>query len=358
MATRFLNKVSNTSFVRNYGNAAGWGYLGSKVYVNGDGVARAMAMGYDFGQPWFVDGTNGAATNDGKDPGNALTLIQDAVTAASDGDVIFIAPQAISGSATDPVSYEENIVIPAAKRLALIGAGGGPAQGSQPQLKVGTTTTQAILTIRAAGCLIAGLSINGAGATGGGILLDDDATTKNAFGTIIDSCFFKNCKGTTATDGRTGGAIQWPSVGNSWQVRITNNRFYKNVADIVMKGTTASVPQDVVIQHNIFSGSSGATNATDVNIYIAADGVLGLVIDSNVFPNIPNVGSGSVTDFYDIATGTYGIISNNVFGCTGLTFGGTHTGGTHPATVWLVHNYQQGAVAQEPANEGEIGYTT
>ncbi|MBU2249893.1 MAG: hypothetical protein KKD77_24320 [Gammaproteobacteria bacterium] len=335
--------------------------LGPRTYRAGDFEATLgapLARFPQFGTAYYVDGDDGDDDNSGKAPSRAFLTIAAAITAADDGDAIFIKPQAIAATDTDPNSYTENLVIPAAKRLALIGAGYGLAQGAQPQLKVGATTTSPVLTIRSAGCLIAGLSINGSGGTGGGILLDDDGgTSKNAFGTIVDGCFFKNCKGTTATDGRTGGAVQWPAAGNSWQVRITNNRFYKNVCDVLMKGTTSSVPQDVVIQGNIFSGTSGATNATDVNIYVAADGILGLVIDSNVFPNIPNIGSGSVTDFYDIATGTYGIISNNVFGCTGLTFGGTHTGGTHPATVWMVHNYQQGAVAQEPANEGEIGYT-
>ena len=334
--------------------------LGPRTYRAGDfetTLGAPLAKFPQFGTAYYVDGDNGSDDNSGKAPSRAFVTVQAAVTAASDGDAVFVKPMLMAGTVSDPVSYAENIVIPAGKRLALIGAGYGLAQGAQPQLKVGATTTDPILTIQSAGCLIAGISINGYGATGGGILLDDEYGVTNAFGTIIDSCMFKNCVGTTATDGRTGGAIQWPSTGGAWQVRITNNRFYKNVCDVLMPGTGTSVPQDVVIQGNVFSGTSGATNATDVNIYVAADGILGLVIDSNVFPNIPNIGSGSVTDFYDIATGTYGIISNNVFGCTGLTLGGTHTGGTHPATVWSVHNYQQGAVAQEPANEGEIGYT-
>ena len=354
MAARFIHKPSATSYIRNYGNAAGWGYTGGKVYVNGDGVARAMAMGFNFGQSWFVDGDETDTTLDGKDPGNPLTTIAAAISAASDRDVIFIAPRKIVGTATDPVNYAENVVIPAAKRLALIGAGwGGPAQGGQPQIKKGTGSDPQI-TIRSAGCLIAGLSINGGDATGGGILLDDDGgTSKNAFGTTIDSCFFKNCRGSSATDGRLGGAIQWPAAGGSWQVRITNNRFYKNLADIVMKGTGTSVPQDVVIQGNVFSSPAASV---DVNIYVAADGIGGLIIDSNLFPVLP-AGGGTLSRFYSLATGCLGIISNNRFGSTALTFGGTNTGGAHPATMFLSANYQQAAVAQDAANGARIGYT-
>lgn len=327
--------------------------------INENFALLAVGAGSYGKNDFYVDGDLGYDASGEPNGGwsKAYKTIQAAVTAAAFGDTVWVRPKTISAGGTDPSSYAETIIIPAAKHgLRLIGVGAGLTQGALPQIKKGSGST-ALLTVRAPGCLIAGLGFNGGDSTGGGILLDDDASTKSAFGTVITNCHFKNCVGSTATDGRTGGAIQWPAVGGAWQVRITNNRFYKNVADIVMKGTTTSVPQDVVIQGNMFSGTSGATNATDVNIYVAADGILGLVIDSNVFPNIPNIGSGSVTDFYDIATGTYGIISNNVFGCTGLTFGGTHTGGTHPSTVWIVNNKQQAAVAQEAANLSPIGYT-
>lgn len=321
-------------------------------------ILTAMGFGaYKGGNAFFVDGTLGHDGNTGTSAKPKKT-IQAAIDAAEAYDTVFVKPKKITDFTGDPTNYAETLIIPASKpHLSLVGLGSGPSQGNQAQIKKGSGTT-ALLAIRAAGCTIANLTFNGISSTGGGILLDDDYSTKTAFGTVIAGCHFKNCVGTTATDGRTGGAINWGAAGNAWQVRIVNNRFYKNVADIVMKGTTNTVPQDVVIQGNIFSGTSGATNATDVNIYVAADGILGLVIDSNIFPNIPNIGSGSVTDFYDIGTGTYGIISNNVFGCTALTFGGTHTGGTHPATVWIVNNKQQAAVAQEAANLSPIGYTS
>jgi hypothetical protein len=305
----------------------------------------------------WVDGDCTSPVEDGSSPERAFTTIQEALDAAVTRTAVLILPRKIGATATDPVNYAEALTLAAGKsHCGIFGMGGGPAQGNQPQIKVGTGAT-ANLTVRSPGCRIAGLSINGGSATGGGILLDDNALTKNAFGTIIEDCFFKNCRGSSATDGRLGGAIQWSGLGGAWQVRILRNRFYKNLCDILMPGTGTSVPQDVVIQDNIFSGAPGATSVTDINIYVAADGILGLVIDRNVFPNIPNIGSGSVTDFYDLGTGCYGIISNNVFGCTALTFGGTHTGGTHPATMWLVNNKQQAAVAQEAANLSPIGYT-
>ena len=44
----------------------------------------------------------------------------------------------------------------------------------------------------------------------------------------------------------------WSSDGGAWQVRIAGNVFYKNVGDVILKGTSVSVPQDVIIENNIF----------------------------------------------------------------------------------------------------------
>jgi len=52
----------------------------------------------------------------------------------------------------------------------------------------------AMLKIRAPGCLIANLCINGASSTGGGILLDDDYIAKAAYGTSIVGCFLRIVK--------------------------------------------------------------------------------------------------------------------------------------------------------------------
>ncbi|MCR4329488.1 MAG: hypothetical protein NUV65_03005, partial [Candidatus Roizmanbacteria bacterium] len=237
--------------------------------------------------------------------------------------------------------------------LSLVGEGRGLTQGGLPQVKKGSGTT-ALLTVRAAGCLIANMGFNGSGSTGGGILLDDNNSTKTAFGTTIVGNHFKNCVGTTATDGRTGGAVQWTAEGNAWQVRIEGNRFYKNVCDVLLKGTSNSVPQDVIIKDNVFSGPAASV---DVNLYLAGgSGMNGVLIEGNIFQQLPAIGSGSVARFID-ATGCVGMLVKNYFGCltaatgTTLTFLAAGTAAKIPTTMHVVANWGQ---SNTEAESGEI----
>ena len=293
------------------------------------------------GRIWYADGDK-AVTGAGANWDDAFSTIQAAIDAASSGDVIKIAARTITTAATDPVSYEENLTIPNTKQnLSLIGVSRGRTQGGLPQLKDGTTTTQEILRIRASGCLIQNLGFNGAGNTGGGILLDEAATGNVAFGTTIAGCHFKNCKG-HATDGRQGGAIGWTSNGGAWQTLITGNRFYKNVADVVLKGTSGSRPQDIVIENNYFSPVGAST---DTNIYGAGgSGFAWVDIEHNRFGGIPALSAGSVTRYMDL-TGCIGMVSHNTFGCwinataTELTFGAAGTAAKIPAEVWMADNW-------------------
>jgi len=319
------------------------------------GIENLLFKVEDFGVSWFVDGTNGSDTYSGLDWDHAKATIQAAVTAASAGDKIFIAPKLMAAGATDPNSYAETIIIPAThSNLALIGVSRGRTQAGLPQIKKGSGST-AQITIRACGCLIANLGINGAGATGGGILLDDDGTTKTALGTTIIGCHFKNCKVST-TDGRTGGAIMWSANGGAWQVLIKGNRFYNNVADVVLIGTAQTVPQDVVIEDNEFSGTAASV---DVNLYLAGgSGMNGVVIRNNVFGQLPAVGSGSVVRYVDMTGCINGMFVDNVFGCqtnttggTKLTFKASGTAAKIPVTVHVARCYGQSITTSE---SGEI----
>lgn len=310
-------------------------------HLGGMPVLAGIPLPYYDGHVWFVDHTHGSDSYDGHSLKTAKVTIQAAITAAKAGDVILVQPGDIAITGTDPHSYTENLVIPNTHPfLSIIGIDRGRTQGGLPQLKVGATTTQALLTIRAPGCLIHGIGFNGDGATDGGILLDDNGTTKVAFGTTIQHCHFKNCVGTTATNAQTGGAIQWSSDGGAWQTRIKECRFYKNVGDIVMKGTGQAVPQDVIIEDNVFSGPPANV---DCNITVMIDGILGLILNHNVFVELPALSSGTTTRYIDLAVGTTGIVSNNVFGCTGLTFRTTTmgSGGRIPAAVKFVNNWQE-----------------
>ena len=297
---------------------------------------------------FYVDGTNGSDFNDGRSPDHAKKTIQDAVTDAGEGCTIYVFPKKHTDYTGDPVSYAETVIIPYThSNLAIIGVGRGRCQGGLPQMKIGAGAV-AMITIRAPGCLIQNMGINGVSSTGGGILLDDDYSTKSAFGTTVDNCHIKNCVGTTATNGLTGGGIMWSAQGNAWQCSFTNNMFYKNVADIVLMGTSSTRPQDILIQGNIFQSS--VTSACDCNILGngAGGGWQTITIDSNVFGDIPALGS-ATTALYVELTGTLGgMMTRTMFGCetnvtgTGLTFkAASATGGNVPATVYMAGNFGQ-----------------
>lgn len=317
---------------------------GNKIYP------EDIALPLTFGNYLYVDGDNGSDTaNSGSTMGKAKASVEEGVDEAQRDDVVFVRALAMSTGATDPVSYTENVVIDADQDcLKIIGVGSGKTQGGLPQLKVGGTTTQAVITVRAPGCEIANIGINGAGATGGGILLDDDGSTKTAFGTTIDSCHFKNCVGTTATDCRTGGAIMWASTGNAWQVRIQNNVFYKNVGDVVLPGTSSSVPQDVVIYNNDFLGLA---TSVDCHLYLAGgSGMASVLVHGNRFADVlPALSSGSIVRYVEM-TGCTGMFSDNYVGGSYTTtgFGAAKAAAKIPTTVGITHNYSDaGLIVRE-----------
>lgn len=314
---------------------------GAKLYPE-DMISPNVPL--DGGRVIFVDGDKsvGGAGGSWED---AYLTIQAAVDAAVAGDAIMVATKTITALATDPVSYAETIIIPNSKpNLSILGVSRGLTQGGLPQIRIGAGTT-AMLTIRAPGCLIAGIGINGAGSTGGGILLDDDSgTSKVAFGTSILGCHLKNCKA-HATNGAVGGAIYTTSSGNAWQTRIAGNRFYKNVGGIVVVGTGLSVPQDWVIEDNTFG--SEVNTGVDVDIYVAGDGVKGLSIRNNSFEtvDVPTGTSGTIGRYIKLATGTYGALTGNTFACivnesaSEITFGANGSGAIIPTTVRMSRNY-------------------
>ena len=300
-----------------------------------------VGVGNGEGDIWYVDGTNGTTTASGRSWTEAMSTISLAVAAAGPGDTIYITAKDITDATGDPTSYAETIIIPLAKNsISLIGISRGRTQGGLPQIKIGSGST-AMLSVRAPGCLIANLGFNGASSTGGGILLDDDYSTKSAFGTTITGCHFKNCKVTT-TVAATGGAIYTTAAGNAWQCLISGNRFYKNEVDVALVGTNNTRPQDWVIENNTFSGPAANVNC---NLYLkGGSGINGVVVNNNVFTCDPALSSGDVNEAVAL-TGCVGTFSNNYFSSTGLTYGdGTTTGGDIPLTMFMVANYQEDAI--------------
>jgi len=329
-----------------YGQHSGSGKWKYGEFTNGLWV-QGNSFTVSPGNVWYVDG-DVTTSGSGNSWETAFKTIQEAVTAASAEDTIYVVAKTHTDYTGDPASYAETIIIPyTASNLAIIGVSRGRTQGGLPQIKKGSGST-ALLTIRAPGCLIANLGFNGSGSTGGGILLDDDYAAKAAFGTSIIGCHFKNCKVTTK-HAETGGAIYTTAAGNAWQLYVGGNRFYKNEGDIILVGTSNTVPQDWVIEDNVFSGP--AANV-DCNIYTGGSGVNGIIIRNNVFTAIPAIGSGTNTKMLHL-TGSVGILAGNMFACQdGRTFGASGDE-LVPTTVFMAGNFSEKAAAQV-ANGGDV----
>lgn len=308
--------------------------------------SEIIGMGFPLGAnavARYVDGTNGSDSAVGTSPQTAMATVAAAVAASASGDVIYVFPKAIPAGATDPVSYTETVVIPSGKTLALIGVRTNRTQGGIPQLKV-STAAQPIIKVMSAGCLIANLGINGAGGTNSGIMFyDDGGTTASSFGGVVTGCHFKNCRGTSATDSTTGGAL-WLN-GAPWQMRISGNEFYKNVGGIVVS-PTSSAPQDIVIEDNVFAGTVATA---DSYIYITGSND-GIVVKGNFFASaLPNLSSGAVKRYISM-TGSTGIFADNYVSGSYTTsgFGAASAAGVIPTTVGIAHNYSDaGLIVRE-----------
>lgn len=345
MATQYIHKFDSLTRIGNKPTASGIGSYNGRLYANLNGNIAPLS-GPWYGNVLLVDADNGSDT----DTRLPYATIQAAVTAASAGDTIVVRPRAMSAGATDPVNYAETIVIPAGKsRLRIVGDQNGVAQGAQPQIKKGSGST-ALLTVRSPGCFIGGLSFNGGSSTGGGILLDDDASTKSAFGTIIAECFFKNCAGSGAA--ATGGAIMWASTGGAWQSRVVASKFFNNLGGIVLLGTSNDRPKDVTIDGCEFG--SDANTAIDCDIYLAAgSGMVGLAIKNCNFNtvDVPAYASTPTAARYLDLTNCDGAIDNCSFACvvdpagTEKTFGASGTAVKIPTTVRMSRLWGEGVAA-------------
>jgi len=333
------------------------GALTSVPAINANFEELYADYGIASGNPWatkrYVDGTNGTDTNDGLTPSKSFKTIQAAINASARGDRVLIRPKECNTAAgeTDPGSYEENITITAKDGLQLIGIGRGITQGGQPQLKVGATTTDPIITVNSFGVGIHNLSVNGSGATGGGIkLVTSAASSYDAGGLVVSGCHFKNAKGSAAA--ATGGAIWWSTDGGCWNVDISNCDFHNCRGGIIMPGTGRSIPQDVKIRGCRFYATANTT--TDADIYVAADGIIGLVISDCDFGTVDvpaYATSPTAARYISLGAGTAGIIARCTFACitdsTGSekTFGAAGTGAIFPTTVRMAGCWGEGLVA-------------
>ncbi len=305
------------------------------------------------GEIYFVDGTNGSDGNNGKSPSQATKTIQHAVDLASGtGAVVYVFPK--TPGIWDPVGYEETVIVPYTKTMmSIIGVRTSSTYGAMPHMAIGAGST-AMITLRAPGSRVSGLSFLGTSSTGGGILLDDDGSTKSAYGATIDHCYFYDCLGSAAA--ATGGGIMWSANGGAWQVNIEDNEFMQCRAGIVLKGTAQARPTGVNILRNKFA--SWVNTDTDIDIDLGnGSGAQGVIIDGNTFATVgvpAYAGAGATARYMDL-TGCEGIVSNNTFACdinataTEVTFGAAGTAAFVPTTIAMANNWGNSTTVGETA---------
>lgn len=293
------------------------------------------------GNIYYVDGTLGSNNNTGARPDDAFATIAKALSTVSPFDIVFVLPKKMAATDTDPGSYAEALTI-TTPQISLIGLPQNDrTQGGLPQISKGSGTAP-IINVKAPGVEIANLGINGSGSTGGGIkLTDDGGATAASFGYAIHHCHFKNCKGSNALDASTGGAVQLS--GAPWQGWIYSNRFYKNVGDIVLLSTSNAVPQDTIIEDNVFSGPAASV---DCSLYLAGgSGMVNVVVRGNYFTDFPALSSG-VNVKHVVMTGCTGLFADNRLAGNAKTYDADDgTGGLIPTTVFIVNNYQESSVS-------------
>lgn len=300
----------------------------------------------------FVDGDYGNDGNPGTSPSGAVKTIGQAVSLAVMGATIYIKPRNIAAGGTDPVSYAENVVIPATKPgLALIGCGDGPAQGSQPQIKKGSGAS-AMITVRSPGCFIYGLTLNMIGSTGAGILLDDDGSTKTAFGTVISQCVFKG----NANKTNLGGSVCIGANGGAWQLLIKGNHFVDCSTGINALGTAQAALKDIVIEDNLFYSFANTDVDADIMFNVGSFGSA-ITVRNCEFEtvDVPTLAGGVTARYIDLTGCTNSALVGCRFACSAKTFGAAGNAAKIPTTVRMAGNFQE--VAAGAGATGEIGRT-
>lgn len=87
MAQAYLRKLAALTDLRNFPNAAGFGYYGGGVFVNADGTPRLMGDIAQF-KTYYVDAIRGSNSNSGRTPYDPFLTMAKALTSVASGDVI------------------------------------------------------------------------------------------------------------------------------------------------------------------------------------------------------------------------------------------------------------------------------
>jgi hypothetical protein len=279
MAIQFIQKQSSLGFVENLPGAAGIGFVGGQLYINGNGGPVPLGSGSaSLRGVQVVDATLAATVN------GVHSTIQAAVDAASAGEDILIAPG----------EYDEDVTISTAQ-LRLIGVGArnsvrvtGTAAGTATAVTISGVNEVGLYNLNLEGrsggsavkltgqirrVQVAGCKLHGGTQA---VLIDVPGSSQT-----VDVYF----EGNTIANAATGIFVDYSGGDPCHQIFVLGNVFSKITADCIKEdGAT----HDWNIIGNVFGNSDG-TEATRL-----------LDIDE---------------------TGTTGVVANNVFGTTEIATG-------------------------------------
>lgn len=315
--------------------------LGTSLAPIFAGTQYANSKDPNGGNIYFVDGDYGSDANPGHSPSDAKLTIGGVLSVSGPGAVIYVKAKNVAAGGTDPSNYAETFIIGASQfGTKIIGVPSGVAQGAQPQIKKGSGATS-MITVRAPGCLIANLTINMAGSTGGGILLDDDGSTKTAFGTVIQNCVFKG----NANKSNLAGSVCIGANGGAWQLQIVGNHFVDCCTGINNLGTGQAIIKDITVEDNLFYAFANTDVDADIDFRGGSAGSA-IMVRNNVFGtvDVPAKAGGNAARYIAMTACVNSAVVDNVFACIGAgtgakTFGAAGNAALIPATVRMARNY-------------------
>ena len=154
-------------------------------------------VGHRFTNPWgthyFVDGDNGSSAYDGRSPNRSFAKPEQAISAASAGDVIYVRPREAQADGSDVTFYnEQNMIVPVGKDfLSIIGV--VPAQKARQLYGPFVRMAEAGYTwdVYGAASHIENMVLHLGGSATGTIILRGEsgyAAKAGACGATIESC--------------------------------------------------------------------------------------------------------------------------------------------------------------------------
>lgn len=256
---------------------------------------------------WYVDGTNGsdASTHDGASWGQAFATIGAAVTAATSGDQIRIAPGA----------YAENVVIPHSKsNLHFLGVGNRRRCSIEPATGTGLLCRANGVTLENVNCAALGtdvaLIVTGDRFTARGCKFENDdgtgacltigpGTNANKVAGLDGSgsdCLFEDCEFCWAA---TGIILQGTDYGAATEDYFRDCRFHNlataHITEAVGSGGSAAVTYaNLNVQDCVFENDEAGAAPTKFLSLNADNGNTGIVSGCR-FPTAINGGKNLVS---------------------------------------------------------------